>query len=140
MTIEASQTDYPRGSQLSYFIAHAYEWNIPPVVFHEAKRALIDHLAVAIGAVNDEAVQAVRQVAKSWNATGDARIFWGQPPPQHLPLLSMPPWLTPPILMTRIPQDQAIPADHAGRPLWLWRRFMLPVKTRHYGHLSPGLK
>jgi len=77
MTIETSQTGYPRSSQLSYFIAHAYEWNIPSAVFIEAKRALIDHLGVAIGAVNDEAVQAVRQVAKSWGATGDARIFLG---------------------------------------------------------------
>jgi len=77
MTIETAQSDYPRGSQLGYFIAHAHEWSIPPSVFFEAKRALIDHLAVAIGAVNDEAVKAVRQVAKSWNATGDARIFLG---------------------------------------------------------------
>lgn len=78
MTIETSQSDYPRGSQLSDFIAQAYEWDIPPAVYHEAKRALIDHLAVAIGAVNDEAVLAVRQVAKSWNAAGDARVYLGE--------------------------------------------------------------
>lgn len=77
MTTDTSPTDYPRGSQLSEFIAHAYEWNIPEVVFHEAKRALIDHLGVAIGAANDEAVQAVRQVARAWHASGNAQIFLG---------------------------------------------------------------
>lgn len=68
---------YPRGEALSQFISHAHALVIPPPVIHEAKRALIDYLGVAIGAVNDEAVVAVRQVAKQWNASGNARIILG---------------------------------------------------------------
>lgn len=64
-----------RGEQLSQFISQAHQLTVPPAVRHEAKRALIDYLGVAIGAVNDDAVHAVRQVAKTWNAAGDARIF-----------------------------------------------------------------
>ncbi len=79
MTIaDATVTTPLRGAQLGHFIYHAHELAIPPAVLHEAKRALIDHLGVAIGAVNDDAVRAVRQVAKIWNASGEARIFLGK--------------------------------------------------------------
>lgn len=69
---------YPRGDQLSYFIHHAHTMPIPETVLHEAKRALIDYLGVALGAVNDDAVRAVRQVARQWNATGTARVILGE--------------------------------------------------------------
>lgn len=75
---ETTFTRNTRGEQLSHFIRHVQEWAIPPEVLHEAKRALIDHLGVAIGAVNDDAVCAVRQVASAWNAAGEARIFLGK--------------------------------------------------------------
>ncbi|RCX04275.1 MULTISPECIES: MmgE/PrpD family protein [Kosakonia] len=74
MTTKA-ETALTRGEQLSHFISHANQLVVPAAVRHEAKRALIDFLGVAIGAVNDDAVNAVRQVAKKWNAAGDARIF-----------------------------------------------------------------
>ncbi len=78
MTItDTAQLIPTRGAQLSHFIHHAHEQAIPASVLHEAKRALIDYLGVALGAVNDDAVRAVRQVAKSWNAQGAARIFFG---------------------------------------------------------------
>lgn len=64
-----------RGEQLSHFISHASQLAIPDSVLHEAKRALIDYLGVALGAANDGAVQAVRQMAKRWNSQGDAQIF-----------------------------------------------------------------
>ncbi|MBJ7223067.1 MULTISPECIES: MmgE/PrpD family protein [unclassified Brenneria] len=67
----------PRGEQLSQFISHASQLPIPAAVLHEAKRALIDYLAVALGAVNDHAVQSVRQVVKRWNSQGDAQILLG---------------------------------------------------------------
>lgn len=66
-----------RGEQLSDFIYNIASREIPAEVLHEAKRALIDHLAVATGAVNDEAVLPVHQVARAWNTTGDARIILG---------------------------------------------------------------
>ena len=77
-TTGTTSTAHFRGEQLSHFIHHAHEWVMPADVLHEAKRALIDHLGVAIGAVNDEAVNAVRQVARTWNASGEARIILGE--------------------------------------------------------------
>ncbi|QTF06735.1 MmgE/PrpD family protein [Brenneria izadpanahii] len=68
---------FSRGEQLSQFISQAPRIAIPDVVLHEAKRALIDYLGVALGAANDDAVQAVRQVVKRWNSQGDAQIFLG---------------------------------------------------------------
>lgn len=70
-----ADVELTRGEQLSQFISQANQLNVPPAVRHEAKRALIDFLGVALGAVNDDAVNAVRQVAKLWNATGASRIF-----------------------------------------------------------------
>ncbi|WLI77351.1 MmgE/PrpD family protein [Kosakonia sp. H02] len=70
-----AEVAFTRGEQLSRFISQAHHLNVPPAVRHEAKRALIDYLGVALGAVNDDAVNAVRQVAKTWNASGEARIF-----------------------------------------------------------------
>ncbi|WES66480.1 MmgE/PrpD family protein [Superficieibacter sp. HKU1] len=69
---------YPRADQLSHFIHRAHTMPIPETVLHEAKRALIDYLGVALGAVNDDAVRAVRQVARQWNATGAARVILGE--------------------------------------------------------------
>ncbi|MGC6083935.1 MmgE/PrpD family protein [Enterobacter hormaechei] len=78
MTIpNVASAPHLRGRQLSHYIFHAQEIPIPDVVLHEAKRALIDYLGVALGAVNDDAVRAVRQVASAWNATGAARILLG---------------------------------------------------------------
>ena len=79
MTITGTtSTAHLRGEQLSQFIYDAHQWPVPPAVLHEAKRALIDHLGVAIGAVDDAAVRAVRQVARTWNAAGEARIILGE--------------------------------------------------------------
>ncbi|MEC5319192.1 MmgE/PrpD family protein [Brenneria populi subsp. brevivirga] len=66
-----------RGEQLNQFISQAPRLAIPDAVLHEAKRALVDYLGVALGAVNDDAVRAVRQVAKRWNSQGEAQIFLG---------------------------------------------------------------
>lgn len=66
-----------RGEQLSQFISQSSRMPIPDAVLREAKRALIDYLGVALGAIDDDAVQAVRQVVKRWNAQGDAQIFLG---------------------------------------------------------------
>ncbi len=53
---DKTKAAHQRGEQLSDFIYHIASRDIPDAVLHEAKRALIDHLAVATGAVNDEAV------------------------------------------------------------------------------------
>lgn len=75
---DKTKAAHPRGEQLSEFIYHIASRDIPDAVLHEAKRALIDHLAVATGAVNDEAVLPVYQVARVWNTTGNARIILGE--------------------------------------------------------------
>lgn len=75
---DAAGTARTRGAQLSHFIHHAHALVVPSAVRHEAKRALIDFLGVALGAANDDAVCAVRKVAGTWNAAGDARIFLGK--------------------------------------------------------------
>ncbi|PWC14658.1 MmgE/PrpD family protein [Brenneria corticis] len=66
-----------RGEQLSRFISHAPRLPIPDAVLLEAKRALVDYLGVALGAVNDDAVQAVRQTVGRWHSQGEAQIFLG---------------------------------------------------------------
>lgn len=66
-----------RGEQLCQFIHHAPTLAIPSAVLHEAKRALIDHLAVAIGAIHDDAVQPARLLVKRWNTGGGARLILG---------------------------------------------------------------
>lgn len=75
---DKTKAAHQRGEQLSDFIFTIASQEIPPAILHEAKRALIDHLAVATGAVNDEAVLPVHQVAKAWNTTGNARIILGE--------------------------------------------------------------
>ncbi|SLM64978.1 MULTISPECIES: MmgE/PrpD family protein [Dickeya] len=69
---------FPRGEQLCQFICSSSSLIIPEQVRHEAKRALVDHLGVALGALNDDAVKAVRQVANRWNASGEAQIWLGR--------------------------------------------------------------
>ncbi|MCL2897844.1 MmgE/PrpD family protein [Brenneria tiliae] len=66
-----------RGEQLSRFISQAPRLPIPDAVLLEAKRALVDYLGVALGAVNDDAVQAVRQTVRRWHSQGEAQIFLG---------------------------------------------------------------
>lgn len=68
---------YPRTGQLVRFIQRARTLVFPHRVVLEAKRALIDYLGVAIGAVTDPVVNAVRQVALGWQAAGRAQIILG---------------------------------------------------------------
>ncbi|MEQ9889174.1 MmgE/PrpD family protein [Pectobacterium zantedeschiae] len=67
----------PRGNALSQFIHTAPTMTIPDAVWYEAKRALIDYLGVAIGAVGDNAASAVQRVAQRWQAQGNAQIILG---------------------------------------------------------------
>ncbi|HEY0208047.1 MmgE/PrpD family protein [Acerihabitans sp.] len=69
---------HPRAGQLIRFIQQARDQTFPDEVLQEAKRALIDYLGVAIGAVHDPAVKAVRQVALQWQARGRAQIILGE--------------------------------------------------------------
>ncbi|MGQ0751956.1 MAG: MmgE/PrpD family protein [Betaproteobacteria bacterium] len=57
------------------YIVGARERAFPPEVINEAKRALVDILGVAIGAIEEAPVVSVRRLAESWNANGNARIF-----------------------------------------------------------------
>ncbi|MFP9230383.1 MmgE/PrpD family protein [Pectobacterium cacticida] len=68
---------FPRGNALCQFIHSAPTIAIPDTVWHEAKRALIDYLGVAIGAIGDNAASTVRRVAQRWQAQGNAQIILG---------------------------------------------------------------
>ena len=114
----AADSQPSRGEQLSHFISQAAQLAIPDAVRLEAKRALIDYLGVAIGAVNDDAVRAVRQVAKRWNASGESRVILGG--------------TTTPALAALINATMAHAADYddthpAGLPRWRWRRRTKPT-------------
>lgn len=74
MTVTSSAS---RGAALSQFIHRAPQSTIPDAVRHEAKRALIDYLGVAIGAVGDEGASAVQRMAQRWNAQGNAQTILG---------------------------------------------------------------
>lgn len=66
-----------RGRHLARFIVQARERKIPDIVRHEARRALVDYLAVTLAAAFDPVTQPVRRVAERWNAPGGARVVLG---------------------------------------------------------------
>jgi len=74
-----------RGRQLTAYITGAARRTLPPEILDAAKKALLDYLAVAIGATDERVVQVVRTAALQWNATGRARIFFG---PETTPALA----------------------------------------------------
>lgn len=76
MTSKETQL-YERGQQLALYVTGARERQIPDHVVHEARRALVDYLAVTVAAAFDPAVLPVREIAKRWNAQGNARIALG---------------------------------------------------------------
>ena len=67
----------PRGRLIAEYVATASGRNFPPEIIEAAKVALIDHVGVAVGACNEPAAVATRQVAESWKSDGRARIFNG---------------------------------------------------------------
>src|SRR5690242_16572105 len=67
----------PRGRALSEYIAATFERTFPPEVLEAAKRALVDYIAVAVGACDDAPVKPVRATIRQWNASGNARIVLG---------------------------------------------------------------
>ncbi len=75
---EISDAGQPhRGDQLAQFIVAVPAWQIPEPVLHEAKRALVDYLAVSISAAGANVVRAVSRTARLWQASGQARIILG---------------------------------------------------------------
>lgn len=66
-----------RSSQLTAYIASAREREFPEIVREAARRALVDHLACAIGAADDAPVRPVRRTVARWNAAGRSRIYMG---------------------------------------------------------------
>src|SRR3954468_21814773 len=77
-TAAAKKVDTSRGDRLATYIATAREREYPPEVIDAAKKALVDYVGVAVGAVNDAPVQPVRRTAESWAAHGGAQIFLGK--------------------------------------------------------------
>ena len=74
-----------RSRQIANYAAGALQREIPPPVLMAAKTALIDYIGVAVGAVDEAPVRAVRRVAEDWAARGNARIFLG---PRTTPALA----------------------------------------------------
>ena len=66
-----------RSEQIAAYLAAAHQRQFPPAVMQAAITALIDFIGVAVGAVDEPPVRAVRRVAIDWQARGDARIFLG---------------------------------------------------------------
>ncbi|MGE5525390.1 MAG: MmgE/PrpD family protein [Rhodospirillaceae bacterium] len=67
----------PRGQALAAYIAGTFERRFPPEVLEAARRALVDFVAVAVGACDDAPVKPVRETIRQWNASGKARVFLG---------------------------------------------------------------
>lgn len=74
-----------RNQQLVNYIASTTHRIHPPDVIDAAKRALVDFLAVAVGATGHACVKPVRATVMQWNAQGGARLFLG---PQTTPSLA----------------------------------------------------
>ena len=66
-----------RGAAFAGLVADARNMCIPPDILDAAKRALVDHVGVAIGGLGEPAARGARAVAESWRAPGTARIFLG---------------------------------------------------------------
>ena len=66
-----------RGAQITAFVADATRREYPPEVVEAARRALVDHIGVAVGAAHEAVTAAVRRTASAWQATGKARIYLG---------------------------------------------------------------
>jgi len=62
---------------LSDYIATTMDRQLPPEILDAARMCLADWLAVGIGAHDQGAGIAARNVAKSWNTTGKAPVFFG---------------------------------------------------------------
>ncbi len=74
MESRAKRIDAARGRALVAYVEGTRARAFPPEVINEAKRALVDILGTSIGAVNEEPVIPVRNVAEAWGAAGKARI------------------------------------------------------------------
>ncbi|WP_409158657.1 MmgE/PrpD family protein [Pectobacterium sp. B2J-2] len=116
---------FPRGDALTQFIHTAPTMAIPDAVWHEAKRALIDYLGVAIGAVGDDAASAVQRVAQRWQARGTAQVILGA---QTTPALAA---LINGTLSHAADYDDTHPAGagHPSGPCWSTALAM----AQHYG-------
>jgi 2-methylcitrate dehydratase PrpD len=77
MNANANLEVEPRGRALSAYIAGTIERRFPPEVLEAAKRALVDYLAVAVGACDHAPVRPVRATIRHWKAAGNARVVLG---------------------------------------------------------------
>jgi 2-methylcitrate dehydratase PrpD len=66
-----------RGRQIATYVAGAAKRTLPPEIVDAAKKALVDFVGVAVGAVNEPVSIAVRRTVLEWQAAGKARIFLG---------------------------------------------------------------
>lgn len=66
-----------RSPALTAYVAGTLTRKFPAEVLEEAQRALVDYLAVAVGASSDAPARPVRAAIRHWNATGKARIVMG---------------------------------------------------------------
>ena len=74
---QPQQTKTTRGEQLVRYIAGTARRSYPDDVTEAALQALVDHLACAVGAWNDETARPARSVVARWKASGKARVYMG---------------------------------------------------------------
>jgi 2-methylcitrate dehydratase PrpD len=77
MSTASTSSATPRGDALARYIAGTLERRFPPEVLEAAQRALVDFIAVAVGACDDAPVKPVRATIREWQAHGNARIILG---------------------------------------------------------------
>lgn len=67
-----------RGAAIAQFVAGARHRDYPPEVIDAAKKALVDFVGVAIGAIEEPLAVALRRTVLQWRAAGDAPIILGE--------------------------------------------------------------
>ncbi|ALM82257.1 MmgE/PrpD family protein [Bordetella sp. N] len=66
-----------RGEALGRYIADSQQQRHPDEVLHEARRALVDYLGLALVAAHDPVVVPLRGTVRRWQARGKARVVLG---------------------------------------------------------------
>jgi 2-methylcitrate dehydratase PrpD len=66
-----------RNDQLTAYITGTTAREFPPEVLDAARQALVDFLAVSIGAHDDAPSRPVRRMVERWDTPGEARVFLG---------------------------------------------------------------
>lgn len=73
----AESGEVNRGQALATYVSAGRDRVLPPAIIAAARTALIDYMGCALGAVDQPAAAAARQVALTWAMPGKARLLAG---------------------------------------------------------------